>query len=103
MKALLLLILIFGVTQSHAQQVQTQRQYTITRTINYGYKHNQLNLINSFKEQAPLEYEKAWKYISYNLGIEESMELEDLSGFEEYNARSMIFHFAFDYFFNKGN
>lgn len=103
MKALLLLILIFGTTQSYAQQIQTQREYTVTRTVNYGYRHNQDNLINSFKEQAPLEYEQVWKYISYNLGIEEGMEFEDLSGLQEYEARLMIFRFAFDYFFSNGN
>lgn len=103
MKALLLLILIFGVTQSYAQQVQSQRQYTVTRTMNLGYRHNQDAFINSFREQEPLEYERAWKYISYKLNLEDGVELDELYSDENRTARIMLIQWAFDYFSSKGN
>ncbi|ANB92572.1 hypothetical protein MOVS_10785 (plasmid) [Moraxella ovis] len=101
MKALLLLILIFGATQSYAQQMQ--REYTVTRTMNLGYKHNQDAFINHFREQAPLEYERAWKYISYELNLEDGLELDDLRGHDNRTARIIPIRWAFDYFITKGN
>lgn len=103
MKAVLLLLLIFGAVQGYAQQTQVQKQYTVTRTINFGYRHNQDNLINSFREQAPLEYEKTWNYIIQKLGLDEGVEFEDVKGFAGREARIILVRTALDYFSSKGN
>ncbi|MPX68932.1 hypothetical protein [Moraxella catarrhalis] len=96
-------LVLVSASSAYAQQTQTQHAtVTSSRTINYGYLHNQIALIEQFQSQAPAEYAKVWNYIIYKLDLEEDAEFEDVKGLAGREARIILVHAALDYFANFG-
>lgn len=93
-------LVLVSVSTAYAQQPQSEQRATVTfsRTINYGYLHNQIALIEQFQSQAPAEYAKVWNYIIYKLDLE-----EDVKGLAGREARIILVHAALDYFANLEN
>lgn len=98
-------LVLVSVSTAYAQQPQSEQRATVTfsRTINYGYLHNQIALIEQFQSQAPAEYAKVWNYIIYKLDLEEDAEFEDVKGLAGREARIILVHAALDYFANLEN